>query len=283
MQPTKNRRFRQVIAQIFLIVVATLFTGCATVINGTKGPFEVTTEPPMAAVEVRYGANLEEIESAWTPHTFVLPKKRDVTVLITREGYEPVLVQANSFKGDFSLGQAAGIATAAISPIVGLPLLGVDKISGAHLTRNGIHVKLQPLKQGAVADRAPPGAHQVPGAVNGGPPVAAMQPEYHYPTQQVYGGGAIVGEPVQVVQQPVYVQPRGRPEVWSPFPSWHGADGVVRDFTEFQFGRVRQSPTPGSPEAAQVSGQRYTRPAGGLVTQKAGGLVQPASGLRGNP
>lgn len=283
MQPTKKWTFGQVIAQIFLIVVATLFAGCATVINGTKGPFEVTTEPPMAAVTVFYGKHLEDQESAWTPHTFVLPKKHDVTVQITREGYEPVLVRANSFKGDFSLGQAAGIATAAISPIVGLPLLGVDKISGAHRTRNGIHVKLQPLKQGAVAGQATPGAHQVPMANGGGAPVAVMQPEYHYPAQQVYGGGAIVGEPVQVVQQPVYVQPRGRPEVWSPFPSWHGSDGVVRDFSEFQFGRVRQSPTPGSPEATQASGQRYTRPAGGLVTQKAGGLVQPAEGLRGNP
>ncbi len=275
MQTTKQTRFGQVVARILLLIVAALFTGCATVINGTKGPFEITTEPPMATVTVFYGKHLEDQESAWTPHTFVLPKKHDVTVQITREGYEPVLVRANSFKGDFSLGQAAGIATAAISPIVGLPLLGVDKISGAHRTRNGIHVKLQPLKQGAVASQAP--------AANGSTPVAAMQPEHHYPQQQVYGGGVTVGVPVQVVQQPVYVQPRGRPEVWSPFPSWHGSDGVVRDFSEFQFGRVRQSPTPGSPEAAQASGQRYTRPAGGLVTQKAGGLVQPASGSRGNP
>lgn len=283
MKKKQKGGFGQVIAHFFLILVATLFTGCATVINGTKGPFEITTEPPMAAVEVRYGAHLEDKESAWTPHTFVLPKKHDVTVLITREGYEPVLVQANSFKGDFSLGQAAGIATAAISPIVGLPLLGVDKISGAHRTRNGIHVKLQPLKQGAIADRAPPGAHQATVANGSSTPVAAMQPEYNYPAQQVYGGGIAISEPVQVIQQPIYVQPRGRPEVWSPFPSWHGADGVVRDFSEFQFGGVRQSPTPGSPEATQASGQRYTRPAGGLVTQKAGGLVQPAGGLRGNP
>ena len=273
MQTTKPKGAGQVIARFLLLIVAALFTGCATVINGTKGPFEVTTEPPMAAVEVFYGKHLEDKESAWTPHTFVLPKKHDVTVLITREGYESVLVRANSFKGNFSLGQAAGIATAAISPIVGLPLLGVDKISGAHYTRNGIHVKLQPLKQGAVAGQSP--------AANGSTPVVAVQPEYHYPPQQVYGGG-VAGVPVEVVQQPVYVQPRGRPEVWSPFPSWHGSDGVVRDFSEFQFGRVRQSPTPGSPEAAQAAGQRYSRPAGGLV-RPAGGLVQPASGSRGNP
>ncbi len=234
------------IVRVFILAVITLFVnGCATAINGTKGPFEITTEPPMATVEI-WDEDGDHHQSAWTPHTFVVPKKHDFLVKIHKDGYEDVMVRANSFKEGFSLGQAGTIATTVISPVVGVPGLAVDHFSGALRTRNGIHVKLLPLQTLQVGATTHQGV--------------------------AYGVQSAVAPVVQgntVAQRPVYV---GQPvKTWSPFPTWSGADGVPRDFTSFKFGKVYQDPLPSQAHPTlqhhiREQSPQHFRPAGGLVT-----------------
>ncbi len=240
MKATKN------IVRWFILVMITLFVnGCATAINGTKGPFEITTEPPMATVEI-WDEDGDHRQSAWTPHTFVVPKKHDFFVKIHKDGYEDVVVRANSFRGGFSLGQAGTIATTVISPVVGVPGLAVDHFSGALRTRNGIHVKLLPLQALHVSTVTNQGA------------VYGMQSAV---VPVVQGTTAVQG--TAYYSQPV--------RTWSPFPTWSGADGVPRDFTSFKFGKVHQDPLPSQAHPAQQhhireQSPQHFRPAGGLVT-----------------
>lgn len=121
-----------------IIGMITLFTltGCATVMNGTKESYLVTSEPAGAAVQLSTG------ETCVTP--CVLNKKRNskFTVNIEKRGYKPHAVEVTNHTSEAG---AAAIAGDLIM-IGSVVWLGIDTLSGAtkELSPNPCVVILEP-------------------------------------------------------------------------------------------------------------------------------------------
>jgi hypothetical protein len=128
---------RYKLAQLGLLALAVLFnTGCASITRGTKDTLVVESDPAGADVKLSNGL------SGKTPTSFKLPRKRDVVVTISKEGYETLSVNVTS---QVSGGGAAGMAGNVI--FGGLIGAAVDAGSGAmnDLKPNPVKVTLNPL------------------------------------------------------------------------------------------------------------------------------------------
>lgn len=122
---------------ITALLLLALQTGCASITRGTKDTLVVESDPAGADVRLSSG------ESGKTPTSFRLPRKKDVDVSISRDGYEPLTVHVSSqISGHGAAGMAGNVL---VGGIIGA---GVDAYSGAtkDLRPNPIKVTLVPKK-----------------------------------------------------------------------------------------------------------------------------------------
>ncbi len=147
-----------------VVLTLALTTGCASITRGTDDKLEITTEPPGATVELTRTKGkftdkqlikaigeeqaLELLDgektyegpiSKTTPTTFVVPRKGEYTLVISKQGYQSqeVLV-GNKVVGAGATGMAGNII---LGGVIGL---GVDAATGAakDLTPNPVHLLL---------------------------------------------------------------------------------------------------------------------------------------------
>ncbi|MBX3736803.1 MAG: PEGA domain-containing protein [Candidatus Didemnitutus sp.] len=134
--------------------MASLFQiGCATITRGTTEQFKVESSPSAASVRLDTG------ETGLTPVTFTVPRKRDLIVTVSKEGYETV---TRTIGTKIAGKGAAGLAgNALIGGVIGI---GVDAVSGASLNHepNPLIVNLQPVTKPAVAEAPQPAAPAAP-------------------------------------------------------------------------------------------------------------------------
>jgi len=141
---------RVIVFSGIVALLLVLFSGCATVTRGTNDLLVVESEPPGATVKVSNGM------VGTTPTSFKLPRKNDVHLTISKEGYETLEVDVRS---GVSGGGAAGMAGNVL--VGGLIGMGVDAVSGAtkSLLPNPVQVTLVPLGATPVA---PPAQEEAP-------------------------------------------------------------------------------------------------------------------------
>lgn len=127
--------------------------GCATITRGTTEQFKVESNPSAASVRLDTG------ETGITPATFTVPRKRDLIVTVSKEGYETV---TRTIGTKIAGKGAAGLAgNALIGGVIGI---GVDAVSGASLNHepNPLIVNLQPATKPAVVEAPKPAATVAP-------------------------------------------------------------------------------------------------------------------------
>jgi hypothetical protein len=134
------------------------FSGCATVTRGTTEELIVQSDPTGAQVRLSNGM------TGVTPATFKVPRKGDIIVVVTKDGYKPAEVVS---KAEVSKTGAAGFAgNILIGGVVG----GVaDAVTGAALSHfpNPVKVTLTPLGEVAKivqAETPPPATEKTPAA-----------------------------------------------------------------------------------------------------------------------
>ncbi len=101
-----------------LLLVATMFSGCATIVSGTNQKINVMSMPSDAVAKV--DNNL----SAKTPTMFTLERKSDHTIEISKEGYKTAVVMIRRSVNGMAFGNAL------FGGVIGV---GVDMASGANL------------------------------------------------------------------------------------------------------------------------------------------------------
>jgi hypothetical protein len=122
---------------------ALFFAGCASITRGTSEQLMVQSEPSNAQVKLSNGF------TGLTPVSFTVPRKGDIVVTVSKDGYEPVQIEVKS-KLD-GKGTAGFLGNALIGGVIGG---GIDVATGATLAHlpNPVKVTLQPNQ---TAQRAP--------------------------------------------------------------------------------------------------------------------------------
>lgn len=116
-------------------LVALSVSGCASIFMGTEETITVTSEPPGARIYVNGFGH------GYTPNTFSVPRKRDLTLELVLFGYERSTTTIVS--------EHAADATALSILAGGAIGYGFDVATGADkkLASNEIHVVLTPVKR----------------------------------------------------------------------------------------------------------------------------------------
>lgn len=130
-----------------MLIPAFTGIGCATVTRGTTEAVSIQSEPTGAAVRLSNGF------IGVTPVTFTLPRKGDIFVSVSKEGYQS---QELKWEAQIAGAGAAGfVGNALIGGIIGG---GVDVATGAALSRlpNPLFIKLLPLEEKAGETPPPP-------------------------------------------------------------------------------------------------------------------------------
>jgi len=145
---------RTTVVALAALAAGALLSGCATVTRGTTDTLQIQSEPSAAEVELSTG------QTCRTPCSFELKRKRDLRVVMRKEGFHDADIAVESkVAGAGAAGMAGNVL---IGGIIGV---GVDAATGAtkSLKPNPVHVHLV-VKDLADADRLcePPGT--VPGA-----------------------------------------------------------------------------------------------------------------------
>lgn len=119
-----------------LLAMAVVLAGCATVTRGTTSKVQVVTEPAGAKVSTTLGYDCT------SPCTIMAGRKDEFTVTITKDGYEPEVVEVRTRSSQDGQGAVAGNLIAG-----GLIGMGVDAANGADLEHypNPITVTLRPV------------------------------------------------------------------------------------------------------------------------------------------
>ncbi len=185
-----------------------LLCSCATVTRGTSETLRVESDPAGAEVRISNGF------TGVTPATFTLPRRGDVYVTYTKEGYETVNVAVTTkISGSGAAGFAGNIL------IGGLIGGGVDIATGATLshTPNPVRVTLvakarpAPLVEMIPPPPVPPSAPPAAAAsVSAPPPVpaapapaAASAPAPAPAANPAAAGGAAATAPAPAVVPPL--------------------------------------------------------------------------------
>jgi hypothetical protein len=123
---------------VTLAALTVLTPGCASITRGTKDTLVVESEPAGADVKLSNGL------AGKTPTSFKLPRKENLTVTISKEGYETLTVNVSS-----QVSGAGGAGMAGNVLFGGLIGAAVDAGSGAmkDLKPNPVKVKLEPIKK----------------------------------------------------------------------------------------------------------------------------------------
>lgn len=140
--------------------IAAPSVGCASVTRGTTENISIASTPSGATADI---AGLDIATACVTPCVVQAKRNADITVTVTKEGFEPQIIPltkeipgtgAAGFAGNLLLGGAVG--------------MGVDAVTGAALDHkpNPVIVTLQPIAPAAPptrpARKRPPKRQQVP-------------------------------------------------------------------------------------------------------------------------
>jgi hypothetical protein len=126
---------RQYVATL-LAAITVFSTGCASITRGTTDTLVIESDPAGADVKLSTGL------SGKTPVSFKLPRKNDLTVTISKPGFETLTVNVSSqVVGAGSAGMAGNVL------VGGLIGVAVDASTGAmkDLKPNPVKVKLNPV------------------------------------------------------------------------------------------------------------------------------------------
>jgi hypothetical protein len=126
-----------------IVALCAALGGCASATRGTTEQISITSTPPGALADV---SGLENPTACVTPCAVQVKRNADVTVNITKEGYEPAVVPltkevagagAAGFAGNILVGGGVGMA--------------VDAVTGAAMDHkpNPVEVTLRPRGQPA--------------------------------------------------------------------------------------------------------------------------------------
>ena len=132
--PTRSMR------GVALVLVATMITGCATIMNRTTQTIGITSRPSGAAVSI------DGASQGVTPVIAKLERKRTHAVLITLDGYQPFETTIKRRVSGWVLGNIlfGGLIGLVIDTVSGgLYTLTPDQIS-AEMKRAGASARLQP-------------------------------------------------------------------------------------------------------------------------------------------
>ena len=114
--------------------------GCASVTRGTTENISISTTPSGAVAEV---SGLDVPTSCVTPCVVVAKRSADITVTVSKEGYEPqVIPLTKEIPGSGAAGFAGNLL------VGGLVGMGVDAATGAAQDHkpNPVIVTLQPIR-----------------------------------------------------------------------------------------------------------------------------------------
>jgi hypothetical protein len=147
---------------------ALFLTGCATITRGTSEQLMIQSEPSGATVRLSNGF------TGVTPAIFTVPRKGDVIVKVTKEGYEDAeLILKSQLSGK---GTAGFVGNVLIGGIIGG---GIDVATGATLSHvpNPVHATLVPKAAPAAVVITQPAKPADPAAPPPPVPPAAAAPE----------------------------------------------------------------------------------------------------------
>jgi hypothetical protein len=122
-----------------IVALCAALGGCASATRGTTEPINITSTPPGAQAEV---TGLENPTICTTPCVVQAKRNADITVNVTKEGYEPASVPLTK---EIAGGGAAGFAgNVLVGGVVGM---GVDAVTGAAMDHkpNPVEVTLKPV------------------------------------------------------------------------------------------------------------------------------------------
>jgi hypothetical protein len=138
---------RRTLVLLSLAISSLGLNGCATITRGTHEALVIESEPSGAQVRLSTGF------TGTTPTSFKIPRKGEVYVTISKEGFETVNVNVTT--------QVAGAGAAGMAGNVlvgGIIGVGVDAFSGGMLEHkpNPVKVNLVPLKPLPMVVTPPP-------------------------------------------------------------------------------------------------------------------------------
>ncbi|MGH6628208.1 MAG: PEGA domain-containing protein [Burkholderiales bacterium] len=145
-------------AVIAFAAAAALLGGCASDSALVYGPMEqlkVESDPAGAAVRLSTGA------TGTTPVRFSIPRKADIGIVISKEGYETTELQLHPVMHGWA---KAGLAMSVLNPRLLLPVAVPTAVSSASSYThrpNPVRVKLKPLAPSG-SESAKPAAGKTP-------------------------------------------------------------------------------------------------------------------------
>jgi len=132
-----------IIRLVLAAAIAAPCVGCASVTRGTTENISISSTPAGATAEL---SGLDNPTACVTPGVVVAKRSADITVTVSKEGYEPqVIPLTKEIPGSGAAGFAGNLL------VGGLVGMGVDAATGAaqdHKPNPGI-VTLQPIRPGS--------------------------------------------------------------------------------------------------------------------------------------
>ena len=139
-----------IIRIVLAVAIAAPCVGCASVTRGATENISISSTPAGATAEL---SGLDNPTSCVTPCVVVAKRNADITVTVTKEGYEPqVIPLTKEIPGSGAAGFAGNLL------VGGLVGMGVDAATGAALDHkpNPVIVTLQPAAAPRMAKPRPP-------------------------------------------------------------------------------------------------------------------------------
>jgi len=138
-----------IIRLVLAAAIAAACVGCASVTRGTTENISISSTPAGATAEL---SGLDNPANCVTPCVVVAKRSADITVTVTKEGYEPQVIPLTK---EIPGAGAAGFAGNVL--LGGLVGMGVDAATGAALDHkpNPVIVTLQPAAPQARRPRPP--------------------------------------------------------------------------------------------------------------------------------
>jgi len=139
-----------IIRIVLAAAIAAPCVGCASVTRGTTENISISSTPAGATAEL---SGLDNPTSCVTPCVVVAKRNADITVTVSKEGYQPQVIPLTK---EVPGAGAAGFAGNLI--VGGLVGMGVDAATGAALDHkpNPVIVTLQPAAPPRAAKPRPP-------------------------------------------------------------------------------------------------------------------------------
>jgi len=133
--------------RMFVLLLAALSGGCATVTRGTTNTIGFDSQPSQAEVRTSNGLGCV------TPCSLTVKRNEEFIATFSKPGYQPQQVEVKT-----QVAGAGAVGVAGNVLIGGLVGIGVDAVTGAanEHTPNPVSVVLEPLKGAPPVKRPPP-------------------------------------------------------------------------------------------------------------------------------